>query len=81
MLTGGHRRLLGNGHCARPAQLDCTHQTICEGCGFFETGPQFVPILRRQRNSADELADFERARIFNELIDGLTSSAPQVHPG
>jgi hypothetical protein len=39
-------------------------------------------VLRRQRNSAEELADFERARIFNELIDGLTSDppAPQVHP-
>jgi len=82
-LAGGPRRLLANGHCARPAQLDCTHQTICEGCGFFETGPQFIPVLRRQRHSAEELADFERARIFTELIDGLTTDppAPQVHPG
>jgi integrase len=81
-LAGGPRRLLGNGHCARPAQLDCAHQTICEGCGFFETGPQFIPVLRRQRHSAEELADVERARIFNELIDGLTTNppAPQVHP-
>ncbi len=81
--VGAPRRLLGNGHCARPAQLDCAHQTICEGCGFFETAPQFIPVLRRQRQSAEELADFERARIFTELIDGLTtdSPAPQVHPG
>src|SRR5208283_4959810 len=57
-LIGGPRRLLANGHCTRPAQLDCAHQTICEGCGFFETGPQFIPVLRRQRHSAEELADF-----------------------
>lgn len=29
-----HRRLLGNGHCTRPLELDCRFQTICEGCGF-----------------------------------------------
>jgi hypothetical protein len=82
-LGGGPRRLLANGHCTRPAQLDCAHQTICEGCGFFETAPRFIPVLRRQRHSAEELADFERARIFTELIDGLTTDppAPQVHPG
>ena len=43
-----HRRLLGNGHCTRPLELDCRFQTICEGCGFYETGPEFVTILRRQ---------------------------------
>ena len=68
-----HRRLLGNGHCTRPALLDCRYQTICEGCGFFETGPEFVSILRRQRDSAEDLADFERAKIYTELVDGLTT--------
>ena len=47
-----HRRLLGNGHCTRPLELDCRFQTICEGCGFYETGPEFVTILRRQRDDA-----------------------------
>ena len=60
----------------RPAQLDCSYQTICEGCGFFETGPEFIPILRRQKDSAVEQADFERTRIFQELIDGLTTDKP-----
>jgi hypothetical protein len=44
-----HRRLLGNGHCTRPVALDCIYETMCERCGFFETGPQFVTILTRQR--------------------------------
>ena len=39
--TAGHRaaarRLLANGHCTRPVELDCRFQTICEGCGFYET--------------------------------------------
>ena len=44
-LAADHRRLLGNGHCTRPAALDCNFETICERCGFFDTGPQFIPIL------------------------------------
>ena len=49
---------------------------MCEGCGFFETGPEFVSILRRQKNNAEDLADFERAKIFSELVDGLTTDKP-----
>jgi integrase len=66
------RRELANGRCRRPALLDCSYQTICEGCGFFETGPEFAPILARQHDDALDKADFERARIFKELIEGLS---------
>ena len=41
--VGFHRRLLGNAHCTRPLELDCRFQTICEGCGFYETGPESSP--------------------------------------
>ena len=50
--VGTPRRLLGNGHCTRPLELDCRFQTICEGCGFYETDVEFVDILRRQRDDA-----------------------------
>jgi integrase len=70
--TSSHQRQLANGHCVRPVQLDCSYQTICEGCGFFQTGPQFVTILRRQRDDATSQADFERAHLFSELIAGMT---------
>ncbi len=29
-----HRRMLGNGHCARPVDTDCHFEPICEGCTF-----------------------------------------------
>jgi integrase len=76
LLAQDHRRLLGNGRCTRPAQLDCSYQTICEGCGFFETGPEFLTILRRQKDNALEQADFERQHIYQELIEGLTTNKP-----
>jgi Phage integrase family len=63
-----HRRLLGNGHCTRPVELDCRFQTICEGCGFFQTGPQFVPILRRQRDDATAHGDHARSNLYDDLI-------------
>lgn len=70
-----HRRLLGNGHCTRPLELDCRFQTICEGCGFFETGPDFVSILRRQRDDATDHADPARTKLYNELIGVIDNAA------
>jgi hypothetical protein len=77
-LAADHRRLLGNGHCTRPAALDCNFETICERCGFFDTGPQFVPILRRQLDHAIERDQHDRAQIFTNLIDGIDSQTPDV---
>jgi site-specific recombinase XerD len=36
-----HRRMLANGWCTRPAELDCNFEAICEGCGFFATTIEF----------------------------------------
>jgi hypothetical protein len=63
-----HRRLLGHGHCTRPLELDCRFQTVCEGCGFFETGPDFVSILRRQRDDAAGHMDTARTKLYDELV-------------
>ncbi len=30
-----HRRMLGNGYCARPVEMDCHFESICESCTFF----------------------------------------------
>ncbi len=36
LLRAEHHRLLANGVCARPAQLDCRYESICETCAHFE---------------------------------------------
>jgi integrase len=69
-----HHRLLGNGHCTRPVELDCRFQTICEACGFYETGPEFVTILRRQRDNATDHADTARATLYAELVRVIDDS-------
>ena len=63
-----HRRLLGNGHCTRPLELDCRFQTICQGCGIFETGPEFVTILRRQHDDAAHHTDLARTQLYHNLV-------------
>ena len=73
-LVADHRRLLGNGHCTRPAALDCIHESICENCGFFETGPDFVPVLIRQRDHAADYDQHERAQLITNLLDNLDTT-------
>jgi site-specific recombinase XerD len=69
-----HRRLLANGHCTRPALLDCAFESVCERCGFFETGPQFLTILKRQRKHADERGQSDRTDLFEGLIEGVADA-------
>ncbi|MEZ5227196.1 MAG: tyrosine-type recombinase/integrase [Acidimicrobiales bacterium] len=73
-LADDHRRLLGNGHCNRPATLACQFETICERCGFYETGPQFVEILRRQHHNAEQHADTDRANIYTRLLHDIDNT-------
>jgi site-specific recombinase XerD len=69
-----HNRLLANGHCTRPALLGCAFESVCERCGFFETGPKFLTILKRQRNHADERDQSDRSQLFDGLIEGVADA-------
>ena len=40
-----HHRMLGNGWCTRPPELDCAFESICETCTFFQTSIEFRPTL------------------------------------
>ena len=66
-----HARMLGNGLCTRPAELDCRMETVCENCAYFRTGPEFVPVLLRQRNHARDHNQPERAGLFDQLLDRI----------
>ena len=70
-LAADHRRMLGNGMCTRPVALDCSFESACERCTFFETGPQFIPILRRQRDHAVEQDQTGRVVLFQKLIEDI----------
>jgi site-specific recombinase XerD len=63
-----HARMLGNGLCTRPVELDCRMESACETCAYFRTSVQFLPTLTRQRDHAREHGQTERAALFDGLI-------------
>jgi integrase len=71
-----HARMLGNGLCTRPIELDCRMESACETCSYFTTGPEFVPVLIRQRDHARHHAQPERADLFDRLLGRINEPTP-----
>jgi integrase/recombinase XerD len=69
-----HRRMLGNGYCARPVDLDCHFESICESCSFFVTTIEFRPTLQAQRDDAANKGQVGRQKIFDGLLQRLNAS-------
>jgi site-specific recombinase XerD len=69
------RRMLGNGYCARPVEMDCHFESICESCTFFVTTVEFRPTLQRQRDDAANKGQVGRQKIFEGLLSRLDDQA------
>jgi hypothetical protein len=63
-----HARMLGNGLCGRPAELDCRTEPARETCAYFRTGTELLPVLVRQRDHARDHAQDDRAALSDGLI-------------
>jgi integrase len=70
-----HRRMLGNGYCARPVEMDCHFESICESCTFFVTTIEFRPTLEKQRDDAAAKGQVAREQIFDGLLTRLDGQA------
>ena len=70
-----HRRMLGNGYCARPVEMDCHFESICESCTFFVTTIEFRPTLQRQRDDAADKGQIGRQKVFDGLLNRLDEQA------
>ena len=69
-----HARMLGNGMCTRPVELECRMESACETCAYFRTGPEFVPVLLRQRDHARKNGQTDRAELFENLVAKVTEA-------
>ena len=69
-----HHRLLGNGYCTRPPELDCAFESICETCTFFQTSIEFRPTLQAQHDDAANKGQAHRAQLFDQLLSNLNDS-------
>jgi site-specific recombinase XerD len=64
-----HHRLLGNGYCTRPPQLDCAFESICETCSYFQTSIEFRPTLQAQHDHAAAHSQPRRQQLFADLLN------------
>ena len=64
-------RLLGNGHCTRPAVLDCRYETICETCTHFSTNTDHRQTLTNQLDNATERQEPRRQKVYLELLNRI----------
>ena len=70
-----HHRMLGNGYCTRPPELDCAFESICETCTFFQTSIEFRPTLQRQHDHAAKHGQPHRAALFNQILTRIDDQA------
>jgi hypothetical protein len=70
-----HHRMLGNGYCARPPELDCAFESICETCTFFQTSIGFRPTLQAQHDDAADKNQTDRQHLFAGLLTRLNQDA------
>ena len=70
-----HHRLLGNGYCTRPPELDCAFESICETCTFFQTSIQFRPVLQAQHDDAMTKHQDHRRQLFTSLLARIDQDA------
>jgi hypothetical protein len=75
-LRRDHHRVLGNGYCTRPAQLDCAFESICETCAFFQTSIEFRSTLQAQHADDDAKGQHQRAQLFGRLLSNRSVQRP-----
>ena len=82
-----HARMLGNGLCTRPVELDCRMESACETCAYFRTSVEFLPILTRQRDHAERTRTDRTSRAVrrphparrNDLRDRTELTMPDIN--
>jgi site-specific recombinase XerD len=70
-----HARMLGNGMCTRPVELECRMESACETCAYFQTGPEFIPVILRQRDHAHDHHQPDREALFDNLLERIAGTS------
>lgn len=65
------KRLLGNGYCGRPRELDCQYETVCESCSMFFTTIEHRDTIQAQRDDAATQGHQQRQEVYDALLHRL----------
>ena len=60
-----HARILGDGLCTRPVEVDCRMESACETCAYFATGPS----SSRSSYASEITPRPDRAALFDDLLN------------
>jgi integrase/recombinase XerD len=66
-----HRRMLGNGYCARPVGLDSHFRVDLRVVHLLPDHHRVPPHLQRQRDDATAKGQLGRTKIFDGLLSRL----------
>ncbi|QCP08760.1 hypothetical protein FDF08_12970 [Micrococcus luteus] len=70
--TGGAAQALPNGRCGMPCGETCEHANACLFCPLFITGPEYLPVLRDQRDDHARMIAMATEQGYQRIVDKNT---------
>ena len=79
-----HARMLGNGLCTRPVELDCRMESVCETCAYFahrtRVRPRPPPPTRPRPRPPPTRPRRPLRHLLNQLEDTLLTTITRITP-
>ena len=75
-ITGGY---LGTAIAPGRKAYPCEYETICESCPCFSTTIEFLPILQKQKQDAEDKGQTQRLEIFKRLIRSVEQAPVETN--
>jgi integrase len=66
---GGATQALPNGRCGMPCGETCEHANACLYCPLFLTTPEYLPVLRQERDDAESMMVLAEAEGFQRIVE------------
>lgn len=70
--TGGAAQALPNGRCGMPCGDTCEHANACLYCPLFITTPEYLPVLRDQRDDHRRMIAMAEEHGFQRIVEKNT---------
>jgi site-specific recombinase XerD len=67
--TGGAAQALPNGRCGMPCGETCEHANACLYCPLFITTPDYLPVLREQRDDHARMIEMAKEQGYQRIVD------------
>ncbi|WP_336716297.1 tyrosine-type recombinase/integrase [Arthrobacter sp. USHLN218] len=69
---GGASQALPNGRCGMPCNETCEHANACLTCPLFMTTPEYLPVLREQREEHRQMIELAEREGYQRIVEKNT---------